>query len=133
MPIDVKDVYDQAFEAQRHASDFRAKIIGGWAASYTAFAALFVWVRANHEKLVWVVAIAAAVMTLMMWFADVRNRPAIHRAKAIGERIESATASGIPEEWRFFATLDKGIPHSSIIDCFGALSLVMLIGAALCL
>lgn len=45
MPIDIRDLYQQAFEAHRHASDFRAKIIGGWAAVFTAFAGIFVWAQ----------------------------------------------------------------------------------------
>jgi hypothetical protein len=47
MPIDLKDQYAQAFEALRHASDFRAKIIAGWAAVFTAFARVHVWSLAH--------------------------------------------------------------------------------------
>jgi len=133
-PIDPKELYNQAFEAHRHASDFRARIIGGWAAMYTAFAAIFSWLQANnHKALTSVVLFAAAVMTLMMWLADMRNRPAIRRAKTIGARIEQDKASDIPEDRRFFSKLEIGIPHSAIIDVFAVTSLVVLLVAALIL
>ncbi len=131
MPIVIKDVYEQAFQAQRHASDFRAKIIGGWAAMYTAFAGAFVWVQVNEKALVWFVLCAAVAMTLMMWGADHRNRAAIKRAKEIGEALENDPAAGIPEQWRFFNALDQGIPHGVIIDIFAIASLAILAVATL--
>ena len=130
MPIDPKGLYDQAFEAHRHASDYRVKIIGGWAAIYTAFAGVFVWVQTNQENLTWVVILAAGLMTVMMWLADIRNRPAIGRAKDIGANIEQDADSGIPEDRRFFSKLDKGVSHSRIIDIFALVSLGILVAAA---
>lgn len=130
MPIELKDLYSQAFEAHRHASDYRAKIVGGWAAMYTAFAGLFVWVRSNHRESLRGVAVAAGVLTLLIWLSDMRNRPAIRRAKAIGKNIEEAPISDIPEARRFFATLDQGVSHSAIIDGFAILTLGMLLAGA---
>ena|SRR5579859_1966607 len=126
--IEVKDLYSQAFHAQRHASDYRAKIIGAWGAMYTAFAGVFLWVQSNNRALLWTVTLAAAVMTVMMWLADIRNRPAIKRAKEIGEHIEKAPESQISEELRFFATLDQGVRHGWIIDIFALVTLGMFLG-----
>ena len=132
MSIDVKDLYDQAFAAHRHASDYRAKIMSGWAAMYTAFGALFVWSE-GHERPLWVLAVAGALMTLAMWLADHRNRPAIGRAKDIGKSIEEDAASQIPDERRFFSKLDKGISHSTLVDIFAVVSIGGFFGAAFAL
>ena len=67
MQIDVKEIYNHAFAAQRHASDFRAKIIAGWSVMHTAIATVFVWVQANQRSLAWVVLYAGAIMTLQRW------------------------------------------------------------------
>lgn len=132
MAIDVKDLYQQAFEAHRHASDFRAKIIGGWAAVFTAFAGIFVWTLANRPQRAWMVPIAGLVLNVMMWLADRRNRPAIGRAKDIGKAIEEAD-NNVAEPLRFFSKLDNGVPHSKLIDAFGWISAGMFIGATLAL
>lgn len=130
MPVDVKDVYQQAFEAHRHASDFRAKVIGGWAAVFTAFAGIFAWAQANRLEGIWVVALAGLLLNVMMWLADHRNRPAIGRAKDVGKAIEEDQANGVKDEWCFFSKLDKGVSHSCMIDIFGIISSGMFIGAA---
>ena len=127
MSIDVKDIYDQAFKAHRHASDYRAKIIGGWGAMYTGFAGVFAWVQVNHHESIWIVATAASLMTLAMWAADHRNRPAIRRAKNIGQSIEE---DGIPKDLRFFSTLHGGLTHTRVIDIFGFLSFLLFVAAA---
>ena len=88
MQIDVKEIYNHAFAAQRHASDFRAKIIAGWSVMHTAIATVFVWVQANQRSLAWVVLYAGAIMTLLMWLADKRNLTAIRRAKDIGAAFD---------------------------------------------
>lgn len=131
MPIDVKDVYQQAFEALRHASDYRAKIMGGWAAVLTAFAGIFVWGQDHRPDRFWIVAVAGLILNVMMWLADRRNRPALGRAKDIGMAIEEDASNGIKEERRFFSNLDRGVPHSFMIDIFGWLTRGMFIGAAL--
>ena len=133
MPIDVKDVYEQAFNAHRHASDNRAKIIGGWYVVYTAFAAVFAWSETNRPHVSWMIAVAGAVAILALWLADRRNRPAIKRAKDIGAHIEQDPTVGIPEQRHFFSKLDKGVSHRLLIDIFGWLSMVMFLGAALVL
>jgi hypothetical protein len=129
MTIDTMVLYEQALASLRHASDIRTKIIGGWLAIYSAFAAAFVWSAVNAKQYLWMLALAAALMTIMMWFADWRNRPAIGMAKEIGKHIEKDPKSGIPPERRFFLGLDKGVPHRFLIDGFGAISLVLLVAA----
>ena len=128
MPIDVKDIYDQAFEAHRHASDYRVKIVGGWFAMYTAFAGVFVWVHTNAAALIPAVVLATAVMTLVMWLADIRNRPAIGRAKSIGEHIEKDPTLAIPPDRHFFSKLGTGVPHGWLINGFALASFAMLVG-----
>lgn len=130
MALDVKDVYQQAFEAHRHASDFRAKIIGGWAAVFTVFAGLFAWSQTNRPDKPWIIPLAGLVLNVMMWLADIRNRPAIEEAKRIGRAIESDTANGLKAEWHFFSKVERGVTHSQMIDAFGLLSSAMFIGAA---
>ncbi len=130
MPIETRDLYQQAFESLRHASDFRVKIIGGWAAMYTAFTGIFAWSIDRAPGIMWVVLLAAGVMTVLMWLADYRNRPAIGLAKDIGTDIENAAASAIPMKCRFFSRLDKGVSHSNLIDAFGVISVGMLCGGA---
>lgn len=121
----------QAFESLRHASDIRVKIIGGWAAMYIAFTGIFAWSTENVPDTRWVVLLAAGVMTILMWLADRRNRPAIGRAKDIGTYIENDAASAIPTKCRFFSGLDEGVPHGKLIDAFGViLSVGLLCGGA---
>jgi hypothetical protein len=79
------------------------------------------------------VLIAGLLLNVMMWLADARNRPAIGCAKEIGKAIEQEQANGVKPEWRFFTKLDRGVPHSYVIDIFGLLSSSMFIGAALAL
>ncbi len=130
MTIDPRDLYQQAFESLRHASDFRLKIIGGWAAMYTAFTGIFAWSVEHAPTTMWLVLLAAGVMTVLMWLADRRNRPAIGRAKDMGTFIENDPASAIPTECHFFSGLDKGVSHSKLIDAFGWVSLGLLCGGA---
>ena len=127
MAIEVNDIYHQAFEAQRHASDFRARIIGGWLAMYTAFGALFVWVWADRADVAPIVLMLAAALTPAWWTADRRNRPAIQEAKRIGRSIEQDSTVPIPAERRFFSGLEKGVSHGAIIDGFGVVSIATLI------
>jgi hypothetical protein len=131
--IDVKTIYDYAFASLRHASDIRVKIVGAWLAMYSAFAGGFVWVLVNARQYLWIVALAGALMTVAMWFAEYRNRVALGRAKAIGKHIENDPASGIPPELQFFSGLDEGIPHGTLINWFGGISLVLLVAGAVVL
>lgn len=131
--IDVKVLYDQAFASLRHASDIRVKIVGAWLAMYSAFSGAFVWILVNAKQYLWVVAVAGALMTIAMWFAEHRNRAALGRAKVIGEHIENDPASGIPQERRFFAGLDEGVRHGILINWFGGISLVLLVAGAVML
>ncbi len=131
MPIDSRDLYQHAFESLRHASDFRLKIIGGWAAMYTAFAGIFVWSTKNASDAIWVVLLAAGLMTVFIWLAERRNRPGIERAKDSGVYIETISDPAIPEKCRFFSGLDKGVSHGKLVDAFAIGSLVLLFGGTL--
>ncbi len=133
MTIEATVLYEQAFGSLRHASDIRVKIVGAWLAIYSAFAAAFVWVLINAKQYLWVIALAAALMTIVMWFADYRNRAAIRQAKSIGEHIEKDPPSGIPESRRFFSKLNEGVRHGLLIDAFGGVSLVLFVAGAVVL
>jgi hypothetical protein len=133
MSISIDERYKQAFEAHRHASDFRGKIVAGWAASYAAVAGAFVWMQANHMSLTWVVTATATAITALMWIADLRNRAAIRRSKDVGASIENDPAAGVPLDQRFFAGLDKGISHSSAINGFAVVAMLVLVVATVCL
>ncbi len=127
MPITSRDLYQHAFDSLRHASDFRLKIIGGWAGMYAAFAGLFVWFRQIAPDALGVVFLVAILMTFVLWFAEYRNRPAIGRAKDIGTFIENDPASAIPEKCRFFSNLDKSVGHGKLVNAFAIVMLAILI------
>jgi len=97
---------------------------------YSAFAGAFVWLLVNARQYLWVVALTGALMTIVMWFAEYRNRVALVRAKAIGKHIENDPTSGIPAERRFFCGLDEGVSHSTLVNWFGGASLVLLVAGA---
>ena len=133
MKIDTTVLYEQALESLRHASDIRAKIIGAWLAIYSASAAAIAWVHFHAKPYLWVILLAAALMTLIMWLADNRNGQAIHWAKEIGKHIENDRDSGIPEERRFFSKLDGGTSHTMLINIFAGLLLVLLVASTVAL
>jgi hypothetical protein len=126
MPIPVEELYKQSLEEHRFASEYRLKIIRGWSTMYVALSAAFVWVQANVPKISWLIPAAGAIITLFMWVADQRHRPAIGASKEVGRNIE--IDEKIVEGQRFFSKLEKGISHSLLIDIYA-----ILLFAGLCL
>jgi membrane-bound metal-dependent hydrolase YbcI (DUF457 family) len=118
------------FEEHRFASEFRVKIITGWCAIYAALAVAFVWANSNYPTSSWIILAAAVVVTILMWLADRRNRPAIRSPKNIGMAIEIDKTAAIPDEQRFFSSLEKGISHSLIIDVLSIVLLIIFVLAA---
>ena len=129
MTVTVDERYKQAFEAHRHASDYRLKLLLGWGAVYAAFAAAFVWAQTAVKPLSWIVTALWMGFTVVVWIADVRNRPAIRQSKAVGKAIEVDASAGIPEAQRFFSGLEKGISHSRAINV-SAIVMLLLLGIA---
>jgi len=133
--MDITERYKLIFEEHHYASDFRIKIFTGWCAMYAGLAAAFVWVHTTSKSLTWIITGAAAVITALMWLADVRNRSALRASKDAGAAIELDTSAGIPEDQRFFACLktdslfERLLTHSRAIDTFSIVVLVLLIGA----
>jgi 4-hydroxybenzoate polyprenyltransferase len=97
-----------------------------WGAVYAALAAVFVWAQSNVKQLSWSVTLLGIASTLLFWIADLRNRPAIYRTKHVGADIEGDAASGIPNNQRFFAGLEEGISHSTAINIFAIVMLLLL-------
>jgi len=126
MPVPIEDRYKVAFEHHRFVSEYRLSILKIWGALYVALAALFVWTQSNVEWASWVVAGVAMVITVFMWLADWRHRPAIGVLKDMGKAIEQDPSAGIPQEQHYFTKLEKGISHSWIINVF-ALSILLLL------
>jgi len=135
MPIRTEELYKHMFDEIRFVSELRLKILGSWGVVYAALAAAFAWVHHNASALSWVVALLAVFFTIVFWVGDCRNRPAIKASKKIGAAIETDPLSGVPEDRRFFASLERdekeGIPHSRIIDLFGLVMVLSLVGATL--
>ena len=129
MAVTVRDLYKEIFQAHRFASEYRLKILTAWGAVYAALAAVFVWAQSNVKRLSWTVTLLGIAVTLLLWSADYRNRPAIHRSKAVGTAIEQDAANAIPETQRFFAGLEVGMSHSTVINIFAIVMLVLLAGA----
>lgn len=135
MPIDISERYKLIFEEHHYASDFRIKIVTGWAVMYAGLAAAFVWVHSASKSLAWVVTAAAAAITVLMWLADVRNWAALRASKDAGAAIEQHEDASIPVEQRFFARLktesfvERFVTHSRAIDVF-AIAMVLLLGTA---
>src|SRR4051812_23212739 len=116
--VETSVIYEQASESGRHNSDSRMKFLGAWLAIYSSLSVAFVWVLDNAKEYKWLVVVAAAIVTLTMWFADQRSRAAMALAREVGQAIEEDAHSGIPEKFRYFSRLAKvgGPSHSSIID-----------------
>jgi len=134
MAIETTVVYEQAFKSFRHASDTRTRIVIAWLAFYGAFATALVLLLPSGEQLLCFILLAAALLTtLMMWFADWRNRTVLARATYIGTHIETDPESEIPDERRFFTHLKRGIPHRVLIDLFAVVSALLLVAGAVVL
>lgn len=129
MPISTEELYKHMFEEHRFASEYRLKILASWGVVYAAFAAAFVWVHREALSLSWVVTLLAGAFTVIFWVGDRRHRPAVKRPKIIGTIIENDPLSGIPEGRGFFSTVEKGVPHSTVIDLFAGVMLVLLVFA----
>ena len=125
--VGIDERYKQVFEAHRHASDYRLKLLAGWGVVYAAFAAAFVWAQSAAKSVSWIVTALWMGLTALVWIADVRNRPAIHQSKRVGEAIEEATK--VPDNQKFFSGLDKGVSHSTAID-ISAIVMLLLLGVA---
>jgi len=129
MPVTIRDRYREIFQAHRFASEYRLKIATAWGVVYAALAAVFVWAQSNIKRLSWTVSLLGVAVTVLFWIADCRNRPAIHRSKLVGAAIEADPT--IPENQRFFARLDEGISHSTAINIFAIVMLLLLAAATL--
>ena len=135
MPISISERYKLIFEEHHYASDFRIKIFTGWRVMYAGLAAAFVWVHTASKSLSWTITGAAAVITALMWLADVRNRSALRASKDAGAAIESDRTAEIPDAQRFFTRLktdslfERLLTHSRAIDTFSIFMLVLFVAA----
>lgn len=116
--------YDQIFEEHRFASSFRLKILAAWGTVYAALAAVFVWTFVAATTIDWIVPGLGVGMTILFWIGDRRNRPAIRRSKDVGEAIERELELADPQQ--FFSKLDEGMSHSTAIDIFAMVMIIML-------
>jgi hypothetical protein len=122
MEHDTLERYKLIFEAHKHASDFREKIVRGWLLTYAALAVALGWSQGKPETIgvSWIFSAMAVFLTALMWVADFRNRDALTRSKAAGEAIEERIE--IPPKERFFAGLTPArLTHSLAVDIFAGL------------
>jgi hypothetical protein len=126
MPISIEERYKLIFEEHQFASEYRIKIVTGWCAIYAALAVVFAWIHQTIPALSWTVTTIGIAVTLFMWLADYRHRPAIGRSKDVGASIELDANAGIPDEQRFFSKLDKGFSHSTAINIFAGVIILFL-------
>jgi hypothetical protein len=123
MPVSLEERYKIAFEAMKAAAEFRVQVVTGWGILLGTVAALFVWVSTNHQHWTWVASLLGAAITILMWLTDWRHRPAIKRAKLVGEAIEKDPAAEIPASQRYLSNLDRAVSHSRMIDVVALLLL----------
>ena len=129
MPISIEERYKIIFENYRFASEYRIRLITGWAAIYAGLAAAFAWFYQVSRPITWVIPAVAIGITILMWVADRRHRPAIGRSKTAGINIEKDPSAGIPEDQKYFTDIEGGFSHSRAIDVFAIIALILL-GAA---
>lgn len=130
MPISITERYKIIFENYRFASEYRIRLLTGWAAIYAALAAAFAWFYQVSRPVTWIIPIAAAGVTILMWIADRRHRPSIGRSKIVGANIEQDGKAGIPPNQRYFTDIEEGVSHSTMIDILAIVFLIFLITAA---
>lgn len=134
MPVTIEERYKKMFEQLRFASEIRFKIFAAWGSAYVALAAMFAWMHSSSVKtLSWIVPLLGIVATVVCWFVDFRNQPAIGAAKSAGAAIEEDPAAEIPIEQRYFSKLEKGISFRVIVGAFAALAVVVLFTTTICL
>jgi len=131
MPVTIEERYKKMFEQLRFASEIRLKIYAAWGSAYVALAAMFAWMQSSPSvmSLSWIVPFLGIVTTIIFWFADLRNQPAIKAAKDVGAAIEADPAAGILKEQRYFLQLEKGVPFGEIVNAFTVIVLAVLIAA----
>ena len=131
MCISTEERYRLIFQEHQFASEYRIKIITGWCSIYAALAAVFVWVHNAVPLLSWLVTTIGIAVTVLMWIADYRHRPAIYWSKEVGANIEKAEQ--IPDDQQFFSKLDRGFSHGTAINIFAGVSIFLLLIATACL
>lgn len=129
--ISAEEIYRQAFEGHRSASEFRLKVLGVWGASYAALAAAFAWTAREAPNADWQAPMAGSLATALFWLADRRNRDALRISRTIGEKVEARAVPATDE--RFFTELAKSkeTRHGWLIDRFALLASVTLFAFAL--
>jgi hypothetical protein len=123
MCLKKEKLYEIIAEEHRYASEFRAKIIAGWFAIYTALAFAFPWFQEKAKEISFIVPLFGLFLTVLMWMADNRNRKALNSSRELGAKIEKDKKDPFPSEFRYFSSLTDGVPHGKLITIF---SIVML-------
>ena len=127
MSIPIEERYKLMFEHHKFVSEYRISLIKVWGGMYVALAATFVWTQTNLSQFSWIIGFVSTGITILMWVADIRHRPAIRACKDVAKDIETDSSSGIPEKQRYFSQLEKGYSHSKAIDIFAIATLILLI------
>lgn len=139
MAINISDRYKLIFEEHHFASNFRIKIIQGWCLIYSALGAAFIWVQSEPKEISWIISLAACLVTILMWIADIRNRSGLIASKRAGNAIEISEDANIPIEQRFFARIQtkekliNKLTQSLAIDIFAIIMIISLIIATILL
>jgi len=129
MAVKLEELYHMMFEHHKFVSEYRLSLLRTWGALYVALAGAFVWTQTNLSDFSWIITSLAVGLTLLMWLADRRHRPAIQACKDVAIDIEESMSANIPEKQRYFSQLDKGFSHSCAIDIFAAtFSILLLLG-----
>jgi hypothetical protein len=129
MTINIEERYKLIFEEHRVTSDLRVKLFTGWCGMYAALGAAFAWTIESQKVQSWIITAIASLVTVIMWLADIRNRPAMRALREVGVSIENDVNSGIPEGQRFFTklNLDKScLTHSCVIDIFSWIFIIII-------
>lgn len=130
MPVTIEERYKEMFEQLRFASEIRFKIFAAWSSAYVALAAMFAWMQSSNVKaLSWIVPLLGIIATIILWFADRRNQPAIGAAKQVGAAIEVDPAGEIPDQQRYFSQMEEGVRFGVIVNVFTVAMVGLLIAA----
>lgn len=127
--VDAKDLYVQTGELFRHYLIWREKLLGGY---LVVIAGLAVAVNVPRDPIYFRsgVAILGAVLTVVFWLLDRRNRALFHECLRVGANLEPQGPAGPFTQLNKLDAKWYAPTHGMILSCFFSLAIVTLVSIA---
>lgn len=129
--LTVRDVYEEIGKNYRYFLNWRHGLFAGYLAVVAALAAGVVRVYSSHPKFVWPLFLAGAIVTLVFWGLEYRNRDVYHACQRSGAECERHFPAGVGIFTRMQNLGGGLLTHSRVLDLFfGVVTIALLVGLA---